>query len=54
MFSADAVLACERKDPCGNGKPLYWASLVPMAETLPVITNTLCMLREEFFSMPHR
>lgn len=39
MFSADAVQAVERKDPVGNGKPLYWAALQPMAETLPVITS---------------
>ena len=37
MFNSDAVSTQERKDPSGNGKPLYWASLTPMAENLPVI-----------------
>ena len=57
MFSADAVVPVERRDPVGNGKPLYWAALVPMAETLPVITNnSLCSrLTEDFIgSVPHR
>jgi hypothetical protein len=37
MFNSEAVSPQERKDPSGNGKPLYWASLTPMAENLPVI-----------------
>ena len=55
MFAADAVAAVERKDPVGNGKPLYWAALVPMAETLPVITNSLSFICDDLLSsIPHR
>lgn len=39
MFNSEAVSSQERKDPIGNGKPLYWAALTPMAENLPVILS---------------
>jgi hypothetical protein len=37
MFTSDAVKSVERLDIAAPGKPLYWAALTPMAETLPVV-----------------